>query len=137
MRKAQAIEPELKARGLAFLTDTLSKVEGFPTAQLGECEVRVDLERGVLVVNVPTYKMGVGENLVDDHKLKLELKQRLSSMLGVADVEVVGSMNSGIMSLDVTLQSGQVPAQSSSPEIEELDQKARRESFVRVMQQLP
>lgn len=124
--EARKIEPELERRGLDFLRTNLATVEGFPTEQLDDCTARVNLnEEGeksfaVIVINVPTNRMGAEESAVDAHNLKLALKERLNAVPGVANVEAGGAMNTGMASLNVSLLSYQVPAQSMPAAVEEV-----------------
>lgn len=125
LREARKIESELQARGLAFAGDVLSKVDDFPTERLDECTVKIELKDrgGVLVINVPMHPMHevrVGDNIADDHSRKLAVKSRFESLPQVARVDAEGTMNSGMMSLNVTLRSDQVPAQGSLQAVEEI-----------------
>ena len=121
--QARSIESELEWRGLDFLRTNLATVEGFPTDRLNDCTARVNLDKEgppVIVINIPTNRMGAGKKVGEAHELKLALERSLSSVSGVASVEKVGSMNSGIMSLDVSLLSDQLPAQSMPAAVEEV-----------------
>ena len=121
--EAQKIEPVLIARGRVFLRDVLSKDENFPTDRLNDCSVRVELnEGGTLIIRVPVNRLEVNGSTLDAHPLKLEMESRWSNLPGVVRVETVGSMNSGIMDLDVYLQFDQLPEQDSSQAVEEVRQ---------------
>ncbi|MFC1655504.1 hypothetical protein ACFL3C_01415 [Patescibacteria group bacterium] len=121
--EVQKIEPILLDRGRAFLRDVLSKEENFPTDRLNDCRVRVEVnDGGGLVVRVPVNRFEVDGSTLDAHPLKLEMKDQWSNLPGVARVETDGSMNSGIMNLDVYLQSDQLPEQDSSQAVEEVQE---------------
>lgn len=121
--EAQEIKFVLLDRGRAFLKDVLSKDENFPTDRLKDCSVRVVLnDGGGLVVRVPVNRLEVDGSTLEAHSLKLEMKDQWSNLPGVARVETDGSMNSGILNLDVYLQFDQLPEQDSSQAVEEVQE---------------
>lgn len=136
--EARKIVPELQARGLAFCRDVLSKVDGFPTAHLQDCTVRIVRDQdGALVIkiNIPTYHFIDNESIDARHKRKLALMAALRSLPGVARVEINGIANSGLY---VTLRSDYVPPeQGLSQAAEEVLRGAVGESFQRVRRLLP
>ena len=124
LRTERKIDPELRKRGRAFLKDVLSKIDNFPIEELKDCDVYVRREKDVtIIINIPMPHLSAEQKFIVRHReAKLELKEAISNLPGVDHVEINGliDIENMTVSLDVVLQSDQIPAQNPSQTVGEM-----------------